>query len=132
MNNPRLTKKDMQLLKGAVRRAFARSELRKTVLEKNSVDHFSEDRPRVTRWGFCSCCGLVVPKYTLQVDHIEPLQPIGTELTDMSMDELVNRAWCDETNLQAICKICHKAKSKAENAERRRIKKEKLENEQRN
>lgn len=127
MNNPRLTKKDVQLLKGAIRRAFARSDLRRSVLDLNSVDHFCEDRPRVQKWGFCGICGLVVPKYTLQVDHIEPLQPIGVDLMDMSMDELVARAWCEVSNLQAICKPCHLQKSKLENAERRRIKKEKIE-----
>lgn len=130
--NPRLTPKDMQLLKGAIRRVFARSELRKKVLDANTVEHHEDLRPRVRKWGFCSVCGLVVPKYTLQVDHIQPLQPIGVELKDMTMDDLVSRSWCPEHNLQVICKPCHLNKSKIENAERRRLKKEKLSNEQRN
>lgn len=125
MDNPRLTIKDMQLLKGAIRRAFSRSELRKTILLKNRIDHSDLDRPRVKKWSYCAECGSVMPEYLMQIDHIEPLQPVGVELVNMTMDDLVNRAWCQETNLQVLCKPCHNIKSKLENAERRRLKKEK-------
>lgn len=124
MKNPRLNKKDMQLLKGAIRRVFSRSDLRKKIVDLVEIEHVDLKRPRVKKWAWCAICGEVVPKYTLQVDHIEPLQPIGVYLEEMTTDELVQRAWCVESNLQAICKPCHSIKSKLENSERRRIKKE--------
>jgi len=38
----------------------------------------------------------------------------------MSLDEFINRTWCDISNLQAICIECHNEKTKRE----KQIKKE--------
>ncbi len=42
----------------------------------------------------------------------------------MTLDELIDKQWCDESNLKPLCKPCHEVKTKAENKERRRLKKE--------
>jgi 5-methylcytosine-specific restriction endonuclease McrA len=99
--------------------------MRKRALDKALVkDYHDPSRKRVTRWGKCTACNKLEPLYLLQIDHKEPIIPIDRSLDEMSWDEVVDKVWCDERNLQAVCKPCHKAKSKIENAERRRRKKE--------
>jgi 5-methylcytosine-specific restriction endonuclease McrA len=66
----------------------------------------------------------LVPTYLLDIDHVQPIIPISTSFEDMSLDEVVDRTWCPEKELQALCESCHDQKTKVENAERRRIKKE--------
>ncbi len=117
--------KERNLLKGAIRRVFSRSELRRQALDKAVVKEYSDpNRKRVTRWGKCAICSKLEPAYLLEVDHLIPVVPENSSLEQMTWDELVNRVWCDEDKLQAVCKTCHKAKSKEENANRRRLKKE--------
>jgi 5-methylcytosine-specific restriction endonuclease McrA len=124
MSNPRITKKERALLKGAIRRVFSRSELRRKALDRALVkDYHDPSRKRVTRWGKCSICSKLEPAYLLEVDHLEPVQPLGVTLEEMAWDTVIDNVWCDENKLQAVCKPCHKAKSKQENKERRRIKK---------
>ena len=124
MKNPK-NPKERNLLKGAIRRIFSRSELRNKILEKALIKEYQDpNRKRVTRWAKCASCGKIEAAYKMQVDHINPLIRPGEVLEGLEWDEVVNRLWCDESNLQTLCETCHKAKSKAENAERRRIKKE--------
>jgi hypothetical protein len=47
MNNPRVTSKERGLLKGAIRRVFSRSDLRRKVIELSRIDHTDSTRPRV-------------------------------------------------------------------------------------
>lgn len=118
--------KERNLLKGAIRRVFSRSELRRKVLDASVINSYSDPtRPRVTKWCKCSGCGKMEPKYLMQVDHTEPLIPVNKSLEEMSWDEVINNTWCAEANLKPICKPCHKLKTKAENKERRRLKREK-------
>lgn len=127
MKNPK-NPKERNLLKGAIRRVFSRSELRRKILEKALVKEYQDpSRKRVTRWGKCAECGKIEAAYQMQVDHIDPLIRPGEVLEGLEWDEVINRLWCDEDNLRAICVPCHKIKSKAENAERRRLKKGKNE-----
>lgn len=126
MDNPRMTKKERNLLKGAIRRVFSRSELRRKALDKAIVaDYHDPSRKRVTRWGRCAACNKLEPAYLLEVDHIDPVQPPGVTLEEMAWDTVIDNVWCDESKLQAMCKPCHHDKSKRENAERRLIKREK-------
>jgi 5-methylcytosine-specific restriction endonuclease McrA len=48
----------------------------------------------------CARCGLITQD--LELDHIQPLNDGGTN---------------DESNLQPLCKVCHKAKTKLEGPE---------------
>lgn len=126
MNNPRITVKERGLLKGAVRRVFSRSELRRKVLDKAIIKHYDADRPRVTKWVRCNSCQKPYPKYLAVVDHVIPLVPLDKSHLEMSMDEIVDRAWCEESNLQVLCKKpCHHMKSLAENKERRKLRSKK-------
>lgn len=119
-NNP----KERNLIKGAIRRVFSRSDLRRKALQASVTDHIDPSRKRVTRWSKCTKCGKLEPSYLMEIDHIDPVVPEGKSLEDMTWDELVDRVWCDERLLQAICKPCHKDKTKAEGVQRRKLKKE--------
>lgn len=114
MNNPRINNKERGLIKGAIRRVFSRSDLRKTALDIASINHSDPSRPRVQKWCKCAKCGQVVPKYTCDVDHIDPVVPVDVPLEDMNWDELVNRVWCEAGNLQVMCDPCHRTKTKTE------------------
>jgi 5-methylcytosine-specific restriction endonuclease McrA len=124
MNKP-LNPKERNLIKGALRRVFSRSELRRSALEACRIEHSDLKRPRVTKWGICSSCNVPTALYQMEVDHVIPLVPLDKELVDMSWDEVVDRLWCEISNLKPICKPCHKIKSKAESKIRRDLKKAK-------
>lgn len=116
--------KERNLLKGAIRRVFSRSDLRNQALSKHDIVHVDPLRPRVTKWSFCGECGVITPKYVMQVDHTIPVIATTETLNDLTWDQLIEeRVWCDLDNLMPLCPDCHKAKSKIENKERREIKK---------
>lgn len=122
MSNPKITPKERNLLKGAVRRVFSRSELHNTVIKKAAVVHADPKRPRVKSWVLCNVCKKPEAKSYVVVDHIDPVVPLNKKFESMSFDYFLERMWCDESNLQAICPVCHKEKSKVEMKERRKNK----------
>lgn len=121
--NPRLTKKDLALIKGALRRAFARSELHHKVLNAANVQHTDLSRPKVKGWRRCAACHKPFPKSYAKVDHITPVIPLDKSYYDFSVQEIVNLLWSEEANLQVLDPECHDKKTKAENVERRKYKK---------
>lgn len=127
--NSRISVKERNLIKGAIRRVFSRSDLRKKVVDLTIMRGYTNpDRPRVKKWSMCSMCDELTPTYKIQVDHIEPIVPLDSSLADMSWDTVIDRVWCEENNLQAVCETCHNFKSKEENFIRRKNKKEKMKN----
>lgn len=114
-NNP----KERNLVKGAIRRIFSRSELRSLALARNLINHKDSTRPRVSRWAFCESCGIIEAAYTMEVDHKEPVVPIDKPFESMNWDEFVDRLWCDIKGLQILCEECHNEKSKEENKKRK-------------
>ena len=125
--NKRITPKDRNAIKGAIRRAFARSELRNKVINDAEVKHSDPKRPRVKRWVMCAICKKPEARSYMQADHLEPLVKIDSSLEDMTPNELVHGTWCEEENLQPVCVKCHKIKSLGEQQERKRLKKLKKE-----
>lgn len=123
MANPRISAKERGLLKGAIRRVFSRSELRRKVLDTADIEHFDPKRPRVRKWSRCPFCKEPTPKYLMQVDHIQPIVPVDTTLEAMDWDTVINSTWCQENNLTPTCQICHTAKTKAESVARKHYKK---------
>lgn len=120
--NAKLTPKERGLIKGAIRRVFARSDLRKRVLDRVDMAHKDSNRPRVRKWSLCPVCNLPSPKYLMVVDHINPVIPLDKSFEDMSLDEVLDRMWCEENNLQPICPNCHIIKTKGEKDERQKFK----------
>lgn len=125
MSNPRIRPKERGLIKGAIRRAFSRSELRKEVLEAGIVEHSDPTRPRVKTWVRCNICGKPEAKSNVEVDHILPVIPLDSSLEDMTWDELVDRVWCERIHLQIACHLCHDEKTRQEQKARRQFKKDK-------
>lgn len=123
MNNPRITKKERGLIKGALRRVFSRSDLRNAVITASLVEHSDPERPRVKNWCRCNVCKKPEARSYMAVDHLSPLIPIDSSFENMSLDVFIDRLWCDISNLQAICVDCHDKKSKIEAKERRCLKK---------
>lgn len=124
--NDRVTKKERGLIKGALRRVFSRSELRKEAIDKASIIYVDPTgKTRTKKWCECSICKKPTPQWKIDIDHVFPVVPINKASADMSADELVNGLWCSPNNLVAMCEACHNGKTKAENAERRKLKKEK-------
>jgi hypothetical protein len=122
--NPRITKKERGLLKGVIRRIFSRSELHKSVKKDAVVSNYSDgSRPRVKTWCGCAGCYKIDAISNLVVDHIDPVIPVNSSLEHMSFDNLIDRIWCDKTNLQVLCDSCHNNKTKVERRERTRFKK---------
>lgn len=121
MQNPRITAKERGLIKGAIRRAFSRSDLRQKIMARARIEHSDPAKPRCKKWIKCEVCKSPSPEWSSDVDHIDPLIPIGKTMAEMSMDELIDRTWCPEENLQAICSDCHDVKTKKEREERTAI-----------
>ena len=119
-----LTAKERNLIKGAIRRVFSRSELRKTIIHEARVTHYDPDRPRVTKWGRCAHCKELIALYQMEVDHNEPIIPVDKSLESMTWDEIIGRIFCAKENLTALCKPCHSVKTKAENKLRAKARKE--------
>ena len=118
MFNPRITKKEWGLIIGALRRAFSRSDLRRNAVAKTVSQHSDPSRPRVKTWCLCPACRKHHSKSEMQADHVVPVVPTDRPSEDMTPNEIVDRLWCPEANLKAICIYCHKIKSKFENKER--------------
>lgn len=116
-------------MKGAIRRVFSRSDLRKLALDRTIINHVDNTRPRVKKWSGCALCKNPTPTYQIDIDHIMPLIPLHLTLDDLSWDNVVDNVWCELDNLQGVCKECHITKTKAENKLRRANKKDKDKNE---
>lgn len=59
----------------------------------------------------CACCTEIYPLKEVQVDHKDPV--IGKE-GFVSWDVYIDRLFCEEKNLQVLCKSCHLEKSNLE------------------
>ena len=104
----------------AIKRCFSRSPTHRAAL--NAAKCPRKKGPRGGARYRCAECKKDFAPKDVQVDHIQPIVEIGTLSKDMSWDEIVNRIFCSEDNLQVLCRDCHAKKSRAENAERRAIK----------
>ena len=96
-----------------LRRAWLRDSARTKVKE----------RARIARGRYiCEFCKKEIGAKDFQIDHIDPIVPLtGWE----NFDSFIMRTFVDDTKLQLICKEpCHSEKSKRENEERRKNKKE--------
>lgn len=119
LNNP----KTASAVVGALKRSFSRSPiineyLRKYRIEKPYIkkDGTVSNVPRI--FYKCHKCGNEFPSTKINVDHIEPVVPVNIPVRHMCLSALVTRLYCDESNLQILCKEHHSEKSKEENRQR--------------
>lgn len=128
-------KKIKNLLIGAIKRVWHRHPTRLEVLQRVRMEEprYRKDGSLAARLNVTYTCELCQQQCKPQkskdypqihIDHKDPVIPIGKDQEDMTWDEFLSRLFCDLGNLQAICEVCHKEKTKAENEERRRVKKQ--------
>lgn len=117
----------------ALRRAYRSSPAMKECLESGKEVYYIESKKgkQLRRVRFlCVACGKKVSRKNIKADHIAPVvDPIdGNKLPNGSRDwnKQIDRLFVSAVGLQRMCSECHNEKSKAENALRRKIKKEKL------
>lgn len=115
----RMTPKERGMILGGIRTAFSRSSW---AAKQRALATAESKGPRGGKLYTCSACGSVSNISGINVDHVSPVVPIGKRYTDFTWDQLVARLWCDESNLQVLCKKCHKKKSKEEASARRKAK----------
>jgi 5-methylcytosine-specific restriction endonuclease McrA len=92
---------EIKRIKAAVMMVWHRSKAKKLVIERCTDDD---------GYPFCEECGLKAPK--IQVDHIKPRG-------DVMDGNWLMRTFCPSLQLQGLCKECHKAKTKIDNAKTR-------------
>ena len=109
------------LISGAIRRVFSRSETCKAA--RSRAKHPETKGPRGGNRYICQECGNLFGARDTQIDHNVPVIPLGSSLKDMSWDRYIERLFCDVSNLDCLCKGCHKQKTQAENKIRREMKK---------
>ena len=66
----------------------------------------------------CKKCIKVFPQKDVQVDHIVPIVSPGFHKINIGLDTYAHRVFCEERNLQVLCKPCHHKKTLKENAKR--------------
>jgi 5-methylcytosine-specific restriction endonuclease McrA len=109
---------------GNLKRCFSRSPDVQAFLRANRIerpwhkkDGTLAKKPRV--YYICMECNKEFGSTKIQVDHKIPVIPSNIPSKHMSFDVIVDRLFCDTSNLQILCKEDHKKKSLQENAERR-------------
>jgi 5-methylcytosine-specific restriction endonuclease McrA len=69
-------------------------------------------------WYQCAKCLKPARRKEVQIDHIKPVLDPATGFVDYNT--YIERLFCEKSNLQLLCKPCHKEKSTAENRNRRK------------
>ena len=81
---------------------------------KENAVHPTIRGPRGGKMYQCCECKNPFKATEIQVDQIEPIVSPGVKQADMTIDEYVDRLFCDVSNLQILCFECHKEKSQCE------------------
>lgn len=113
----RITPKERGMILGAIRKAFSRSAWAAKARSKAQAE---TKGPRGGKLYECAACGSLNNASGINVDHVRPVVPVGTAYTDYTWDVLAAKLWCEASNLQVLCKECHKKKSKEEASARRK------------
>jgi 5-methylcytosine-specific restriction endonuclease McrA len=87
-------------VKAALRRTWGRSTQRRAALKKARVERGKYK---------CACCGEIVQRKNIEVDHIKPVGRFE------DFDTYIERLFCPTKELQILCLQCHRLKSKNDN-----------------
>ena len=112
---PKTFNKD-SLIKGALRRVFARSPQVREILNKNKKIEplYNKDGTLSKRYAvyhLCNICQKWV-RGKMSVDHIDPVVSIDGKQYDWNT--FIEKLFCGPENLQCTCKKCHAAKTAME------------------
>jgi 5-methylcytosine-specific restriction endonuclease McrA len=96
-------------VRSALRGAFRRWQPKYDVL-KDAFTRVKQNKAsgRQAKHYRCAVCKKEWPLKQMSVDH---KKPIGTFI---SWDHFIEALYCEKENLQALCKTCHKTKTKKE------------------
>lgn len=99
-------------VKSALRSASQRWPPRYKVLKKAAVGKKTNIKTgRLAEHYLCNSCKKEFPLKEVNVDHITPVVPLSGFTT---WDEVIHNMFCEEDNLQILCKHCHTIKTNAE------------------
>jgi 5-methylcytosine-specific restriction endonuclease McrA len=126
-------KKIRNLLISAIKKVWHRHPRRLQVLQRVRIERqeFKKDgmpRARPSIFYKCDECGALAKGQRskshpqIHVDHIDPVVPL-TGYDNLTWDGYIKRLFCDPSNLQAICNICHDQKTANERRQRVEIRK---------
>jgi len=105
------------VIRGALRRAFARSPLVQEVMNESrrEMPRYKQDGTRHKKnWvqRQCEVCNNWESSSKMAVDHKVPVVSVDDGFQDWN--EFIDRLWCDKGNLQRICDTCHDKKTSQE------------------
>lgn len=114
-------------IRGANRRLFARSPLVREKLEESRQEfpRYKKDGTRARKnWvkRQCEACNEWVSTTEIEIDHIDPVVPLEGFPAHLDMWQRIflflRRLWCDKSNLQRLCIVCHQKKIAVERYQR--------------
>ncbi|MGH7974921.1 MAG: HNH endonuclease signature motif containing protein [bacterium] len=113
-------------IKGAIRRVFSRSDVKKEILYKirREVPRFNKDGSRGKKDAVqyqCKACKLWVGSTHVEVDHIIPVIEVNDQ-GFVDWNTYVERLFCGPENLQVLCDPCHDKKTHEEQQTRQAMK----------
>ena len=112
----KLSKKEINDIRGALRRCFHRSQYYKSFVDSKAfkVPRYKNDGTRhkvdFTMYT-CAHCMRDYLKKDIQIDHITQ---IGSFKSLDEIERFIKRLYCPYDNLQILCKACHKEKTSQE------------------
>jgi 5-methylcytosine-specific restriction endonuclease McrA len=102
------------LLRSMQRRAWVRDPERIAVMNDPKTKRKNKSANKRLKYEHkCAMCKQWFPQKETVIDHIVPC---GTFLCPADWATFGPNLWCDRSNLQKICKVCHAAKTKLERA----------------
>lgn len=102
--------------------AFARRVFHWSPAYREAISRVEQKTEQGKRYR-CEACGALVERSEKQVDHREPVVPVG-EKWDGDWNRYRDRLFVESSKLQVLCRPCHKKKTGLENRERLRCKNE--------
>jgi 5-methylcytosine-specific restriction endonuclease McrA len=111
-----VSKKDLTLIRGALRTTFIRSEYKRGFLDTIEIVEYKTKKDgtlysKPTRYFICANCE---GKHLLKDCKVDHIKPIGQYFDFAHTEGFIERLWCDYDNLQGLCDSCHKDKTKYE------------------
>ena len=109
-----LSKKDINLIRGALRQAYHMSDHYKAFLTSRRLEipKYRKDGTRAKRDAIryqCDYCREIFPQSCIDVDHKIPIGRFS-ELEEIG--EFAARMYCSYDNLQILCNECHNEKTR--------------------
>ena len=110
-------------------KSFVKNQLRSATRKWAPINDCKANARRRRGVYECAGCGeFVKPTYKegrtsksyIFVDHVEPIVPLSGWV---SWDSCIERMFCEEDNLQLLCKPCHDKKSYEETQQRKEARK---------